>query len=104
MRAVIPWPATDKYPHATTKSPIEKTCCNSHSDADWTRIQQTLPGADPILLYRLSKCTCGHWRQTPKHLLLECKHHLPQRKELRKQIKPLPLTWQTSMHKGQGLK
>src|SRR5437588_3009949 len=26
------------------------------------------------------KCTCGHWRQTPKHLLLECRHHLPQRK------------------------
>ena len=50
------------------------------------------------------KCTCGHWRQTPKHLLLECKHHLPQRKELRKQIKPLPLTWQMAMHTGKGLK
>ena len=50
------------------------------------------------------KCTCGHWRQTPKHLLLECRHHLPQRKELRKQIRPLPLTWQTAIHTGKRLK
>src|SRR5437660_10595904 len=40
----------------------------------------------------------------PKYLLLECKHHLPQHKELRKQIKPLLLTWQTAMHTGKGLK
>src|SRR5437588_4137812 len=51
--AVIPRATGDKHPHATTKSPIEKTCCNGHSDADWTRIQQTLPSADPILIYRL---------------------------------------------------
>src|SRR5437588_3967069 len=52
-RAVISRPTGDKHPDATRKSPIKKTCCNAHLDADWTWIQQTLPGADPILLYRL---------------------------------------------------
>src|SRR5205085_567224 len=50
------------------------------------------------------KCTYGHWRQTAEHLLLSCRYHLSQRKELRKHIKPLPLTWQTAMHTGKGLK
>src|SRR5437588_7323162 len=39
------------------------------------------------------KCKCGHRRQTPKHLQLECRHHLPRCKELRKQMRLLPLTW-----------
>ena len=55
MGAVIPRPTGDKYPHTTTKSPIEKTCCDNHSDADWTWVQQTLPGTDSVLLYRLSQ-------------------------------------------------
>src|SRR5437588_12529190 len=38
------------------------------------------------------KCTCSHWRQTPKHILHECRLHLPQCKELQKQIKPLTTT------------
>src|SRR5205085_10502153 len=54
-RAVIPRPTGDKHPHSTTKSPIEKACCDGHPDADCTRIQQTLLGADSILLYRLPK-------------------------------------------------
>jgi hypothetical protein len=49
------------------------------------------------------KCTCGYRKQTPEHLLLYCKHYKTQRKRLKQQIKPFPLTWQTAMHTGKGL-
>ena len=48
-------------------------------------------------------CTCGYRKQTPQHLLLECRYYKTQRKRLRKDIKPYPLTWQTVMHTGKGL-
>jgi hypothetical protein len=49
------------------------------------------------------KCTCGYRKQTPQHLLLECKFYKTHRKRLRKQLNPLPLTFQTAMHTGKGL-
>src|SRR5712691_11753774 len=35
------------------------------------------------------KCPCGYPSQTPKHLLLYCKHHKAQRKKMKEAIKPL---------------
>src|SRR5712671_3998823 len=50
------------------------------------------------------KCPCGYRSQTPKHLLLYCKHHKQQRKEMRNAIKPHPLTWKIAMFTTRGLK
>jgi ribonuclease HI len=49
------------------------------------------------------KCTCGYRTQTPQHLLLDCSIYRTQRDQLKKQLKPLRLTWQTAMHTGKGL-
>ena len=49
-------------------------------------------------------CTCGYRKQTPNHLITDCKFYKQQRKRLRNQMKPLPLTWQTAMHTGKGLR
>jgi hypothetical protein len=38
-------------------------------------------------------CTCGYHCLTPKHLLLECKLYNIECKQLKKDIRPLPLTW-----------
>jgi hypothetical protein len=39
----------------------------------------------------------------PKHLLLECKLYNTERKHLKKEIQPLPLTWQMVIHTTRGL-
>src|SRR5947209_3575793 len=43
-------PATN-IQKTTTKSPIEKARRYDYPDANWTRIQQTLPGTDTVLLF-----------------------------------------------------
>src|SRR5947209_3776712 len=48
-------------------------------------------------------CTCGYCKQTPHHLLLECKFYNKQWKTLWKQMKPFPHTWHTAMYTGKGL-
>jgi hypothetical protein len=48
-------------------------------------------------------CTCGYHHQTPKHLLLECKLYNTEHKQLKKDIRPLPLTWQRAIHTTRGL-
>jgi ribonuclease HI len=48
-------------------------------------------------------CTCGYHHQTPKHLLLECRLYNTERKQLKRDIRPLTLTWQTAMHTTRGL-
>ena len=48
-------------------------------------------------------CPCGYRKQSPRHLLLDCKHYKTQRRRMKQKIKPLPLTWHTAMHTGKGL-
>ena len=48
-------------------------------------------------------CPCGYQKQTPRHLLLDCKNYKTERRRLKQKIKPLPLTWHTAMHTGKGL-
>jgi hypothetical protein len=48
-------------------------------------------------------CTCGYHCQRPKYLLLECKLYNTECKQLKKDIRPLPLTWQTAIYTTRGL-
>src|SRR5205085_11116158 len=41
-----------KYPHPTPRPARQKTRCNEHSNAYWTRLQQTIPIANCILRSR----------------------------------------------------
>ena len=48
-------------------------------------------------------CTCGYRRQSPQHLLLDCKYYKTARRGMKQKIKPLPLTRHMAMHTGKGL-
>ena len=50
------------------------------------------------------RCPCGYRLQTPKHLLLYCKFYKTERKKMRQNIKPHPLTWRIAMFTSKGLK
>jgi ribonuclease HI len=50
------------------------------------------------------KCPCGYRSQTPKHLLLYCKYYKAERKKMRNDIKPHPLTWRMAVFTSRGIK
>jgi ribonuclease HI len=49
------------------------------------------------------RCSCGSASQTPKHLLLDCRHFRRQRKELKRTVGQLPMDLHTLLHTKKGL-
>jgi hypothetical protein len=49
------------------------------------------------------RCSCGSASETPKHLLLDCKHFKTQRKELKRKIGQLPMDLQSLLYTNKGL-
>jgi len=52
----------------------------------------------------LKGCNCGYTLQTPKHLLLECKHYREQRRKLKRDLKGIPLSLSAILYTPQGIK
>jgi ribonuclease HI len=95
-------PATNIHPllrnHPSRK--LVSTVIQLRTGHGYTRQYLTrIPSSD----ISSATCPCGYRKQTPEHLLLNCKYYKTQRKTLKSKMNPLPALWQTAMHTSRGL-